>query len=69
LVERYEAWYPGVYAPRDERRRVHRVLQDAIRRHRGTRVALTRNRAAEASPRRPVPRPSEPPSAQLELGL
>ncbi|MBW3579973.1 MAG: radical SAM protein [Actinobacteria bacterium] len=69
LVERYEAWYPGVYAPGDERRRVHRLLEDAIRRHRGTRVALSRNRATGAGPRRPVSRPSEPPSAQLELGL
>ncbi len=69
LVERYEAWYPGVYAPRDERRRVHRLLEDAIRRHRGTRVALTRNRAAGAGPRPPAPRPSEAPSAQLELWL
>ena len=56
LVARYHAWYPGVHASRSARQRVSRLLDDAIRRHRGVRVAITRNRAtAPAPPRSVVP--------------
>ncbi len=74
LVERYDQLYQGVYAPMELRRQVQRRLGDAIDRHQGRRVTITRARAP-----RPAKRPPRPParrspapapaSAQLDLAL
>ncbi len=67
LVERYEAWYPGIHAPSAARHRVRLLLDDAIRRHRGARVALGSARTPAA--RAPGRGKTEPVVRQLAWDL
>ncbi len=69
LVQRYQAWYPGTYAPADQRQRVRRLLDDSIRRRRGTQVEVRANRAPRRRPPTAAPRPPVPSSTQLRLGV
>ena len=64
LVARYQALYGGVYAPKDVRQRVSRLLGESIARHQGRRVAITRNRPTRPPEEAPTARPSP---AQLAL--
>ena len=68
LVERYDAMFAGVRAPRAVQDRVSRLLREAVARHRGTHVAVTRNRAAPARQPVPSPPPERRPQPQ-QLGL
>ena len=61
LLARYHHWYQGVYAPRDVRRRVSRLLDEALARHRPRPVTIRR-------PRSPVP-PAPTGPEQLDLAL
>ena len=66
LLERYRAWYPGAYAPPEARRRVSRLVDDAVRRHRGAPVALTAGRARRPTPAAALqPAPTAPAPTQL----
>ncbi len=72
LVERYEQLYQGVYAPEELRGQVQRRLRDAIDRHQGRHVGITRNREPRAA--RPSLAPTSSPgrsptSTQLGLSL
>jgi DNA repair photolyase len=68
LVERYEQLYQGVYAPKELRGQVQRRLRDAIDRHRGHHVAITRNRSPRPYGSAPAPKPA-PSLASTQLGL
>ncbi|MDP8987412.1 MAG: radical SAM protein [Actinomycetota bacterium] len=61
LVARYHHWYRGVYAPREVCRRVSRLLDEALARHRPRPVDVRRRR----SPVAPPPTGAE----QLDLAL
>ncbi|MBW3610879.1 MAG: radical SAM protein [Actinobacteria bacterium] len=72
LLERYEQLYQGVYAPEELRGQVQRRLRDAIDRHQGRHVDITRNREPRAA--RPSLAPTSSPgrsatSTQLGLSL
>jgi DNA repair photolyase len=67
LVGRYQRWYQGVNAPREVRRRVSRLLDEALARHRPRPVAL-RGRRAPAGEAGPAAGSGVPP-AQLGLGI
>jgi DNA repair photolyase len=69
LLERYQALYAGVYAPKDLRREVSRRLHRAIDRHRGRTVAITGRRSPPRPPtrlRKPSP-PTEPDQLSLPM--
>lgn len=66
LLARYEAMFAtGARVPRTVQDRVSRLLHEAVARHRGTHVAVTRNRATTP----PKPKEAPPPAAAQQLGL
>lgn len=68
LVERYEALYPGIYAPGDLRREVKRRLDLAIERHVGRPVTIAVTRSSRRAPSRRQ-ETSVPTPGSRQLGL